>query len=334
MPFLSHLKNIVLFLVIVVDIGILGYHVIEGYGWLDALYMTVITLTTVGFHEVHPLSPRGQIFTIVLLMSGLGVVFYTLVAVVERVVEGEFQQFFGRRRMQKSIEALSAHYIVCGFGRIGEVICRELSSKPTPFVTIDNEEGRLHRAETAQYLVYQGDATEEKTLTAVGVTKARGLFATLSNDAANVFLTLTAKGLNPSLFVVARAESERSEPTLKRSGADVVISPYAMGGHRMAQAALRPAVVDIIDLATHYQSLELQMEEFPIPAGSWCCEQRLYDAEFHARPGIIVVAIKQSSGRMVFNPDPNEILHAGDSLIVLAEAKNLKMIEQHLFQGL
>jgi len=331
--FLSGVRLAILFLAVVVAAGIGGYHALEGYTWLEALYMTAITLSTVGFHEVRPLSPSGQIFTILLLAGGLGVVFYTMVAVAEKVVEGEFQQFFGRRRMQKRIEALTNHYLVCGFGRIGEVVCRELASKPVPFVVIEQQEERVREAETAQYLVLQGDATDEKVLLVAGVTQAKGLFAALTTDAGNVFMTLTAKELNPALFVVARAETERSERTLLRSGADKVISPYALGGHRMAQAALRPAVVDVSDLATHYHSLELQLEEIGVPAHSPCNGVALRDSGLWEQPGVMVVAIKRASGKMLFNPAPGERIEAGDSLIALAEAPQLREIEKRVRGG-
>jgi voltage-gated potassium channel len=330
---LSGLRLAALLFVAVSTVGVVGYHVLEGYTWLEALYMTVITLSTVGFGEVRPLHPVGRVFTILLLAGGLGVVFYTMVTVTERVVEGEFQQFFGRRRMHKRIGMLSNHYLVCGFGRIGEVVCRELASKPAPFVVIEQQEERIREAEANQYLVLQGDATEEKTLLAAGVRQARGLFAALATDAGNVFVTLTAKELNPALFVVARAETERSERTLLRSGADKVISPYAMGGHRMAQAALRPAVVDIIDLATHHQSLELQLEEIPVPVSSPCNGVALRDSGLWEQPGVMVVAIKRASGKMLFNPAPGEKIEAGDSLIALAEAPQLKEIERRVRGG-
>lgn len=326
----SSLRSAIFLLLGVITIGVLGYRVLENFSWLDAFYMTAITLSTVGFREVQPLSPTGQIFTMFLLAGGLGVVLYTLTAVMEKVVEGEFQQFFGRRRMQKQIEALTDHYIVCGFGRIGEIVCRELVSKPVPFVIIEKDAERSRTAEAAQYLVLTGDAADEETLITVGAKRAKGLFATLATDADNVFVTLTAKGVNSALFVVARAESDRSERTLLRAGADKVISPYAMGGHRMAQAALRPAVVDIIDLATHHQSLELQMEEVSITAASLSKGRTLREAGLSEQPGIIIVAIKRASGRMLFNPQPEERLAVGDSVIALAEAPQLKEIERRL----
>ncbi len=325
---MSRLRVAVLFIAAVVVTGVMGYRFLEGYTWLEALYMTVITLTTVGFQEVRPLTPTGRIFTIALLVGGLGVVFYTAVAVAQNVVEGEFQQFFGRRRMERKIGSLTDHYLVCGFGRIGEVVCRELASKPVPFVVIEQREERVRKAEEAQHLVLEGDASDEKVLLSAGVMKAKGLFATLPNDAHNVFVTLTAKELNPSLFVVARAETDRSERTLTHAGADKVISPYAMGGHRMAQAALRPAVVDIIELVTHYQSLELQLEEVVVPAKSPCEGVSLRDSGLREQLGVIVVAIKRASGGMIFNPSADERIEAGDRLIALGEPMRLKELER------
>lgn len=319
-----------LFLGVVVITGIAGYHFLEGYTWLEALYMTIITISTVGFREVRPLSPTGMIFTIALLIGGLGVVLYTAVTVTTKVVEGEFQQFFGRKRMEKRIDALADHYLVCGCGRIGEVICRELASKPVPFVVIEQEEGRVRKVEEAGYLLLKGDATDEKVLLAAGAMKAKGLFATLPVDADNVFVTLTAKELNPSIFVVARAETERSERTLAHAGANKVISPYAMGGHRMAQAALRPAVVDIIELATHYHSLELQLEEIVVPPGSPCEGVTLRDSGLRQEPGVIVVAIKQASGGMIFNPSADEKIEAGDRLVALGEVARLRGLERRV----
>jgi voltage-gated potassium channel len=326
----SGLRGAIFAFLVVVVFGVVGYRVIEGYSWLDAWYMTVITLTTVGYREVQPLSGRGQVFTMLLLVGGVGIVFYTVVTVVGKAVEGEFQQSFGRRRMQKRIEALAEHYIVCGFGRIGEVVCRELASKPVPFVVIEQQEERARDAEAAQYLVFQGDATDEKDLVAAGIMKAKGLFAVLPNDAGNVFVALTGKELNPSLFVVARAETDRSERRLVHAGADKVVSPYEMGGRRMAQAALRPAVVDIIDLATHSQGLELQMEEIGVPAASPYKDLPLHETGLYGQPGVIIVAIKRASGKMLFNPTPAEKIESGDSLIVLAETPQLKEIERRV----
>lgn len=319
-----------LFLAVVVIIGIVGYRFLEEYTWLEAFYMTIITISTVGFREIRPLSPAGMIFTIGLLFAGLGVVLYTAVTVTTKVVEGEFQQFFGRKRMEKRIDTLANHYLVCGYDRIGEVVCRELASKPVPFVVIERKEERIRKVEEAGHLLLRGDATDEKVLLAAGVMKAKGLFATLPVDADNVFVILTAKDLHPSLFVVARAETERSERTLGHAGADKVISPYAMGGHRMAQAALRPAVVDIIELATHYQSLELQLEEIVVPPGSPGEGVTLGDSGLCQEPGVIVVAIKRAAGGMIFNPSTDEKIEAGDHLVALGEAIRLRGLERRV----
>jgi voltage-gated potassium channel len=206
----SRLRVAFLLVVLVIVTGVLGYRFVAEYPWFDALYMTIITLTTVGFFEVHPLSPAGRGFTMVLLVAGLGIVFYTVVTLAESVVEGEFQRVFGRRRMEQRIAALRAHYVVCGFGRIGEVVCRELGAKPVPFVVIEHDAERVRTAEAAQYLVLHGDATHEATLLMAGVQQAQGLFAALPTDSANVFVTLTAKELNPRLQVIVRAETEHS----------------------------------------------------------------------------------------------------------------------------
>jgi voltage-gated potassium channel len=313
--------------VIAVVTGVLGYRFLEHYTWLDALYMTIITLSTVGFQEVKPLGTAGRLLTMGLLVGGLGVVFYTAAALAESIVEGELQRFFGRRRMEKIVEALREHYLVCGFGRIGAVVCHELAAKPVPFVVIEQQEEPARKAEMHRYPVLHSDATNEQVLLQAGVMRAKGLFAILSTDADNVFVTLTAKQLNPQLFVVARAEAEQSEKTLRRAGADKVISPYAMGGHRMAQAALRPAVVDVIDLATHHQSLEIQLEEIGVPPQSPCDGMILRDSGLRERFGVIVVAIKRASDRMVFNPSPDEKIAAGDRLVVLADATRLKDVE-------
>lgn len=328
MTALAELRTAALFILGVVVVGVLGYRLLEGYSWLEAFYMVAITLSTVGYREVRPLSPTGQIFTMFLLAGGIGAFFYTAVAMVEKVVQGEFQQFFGKRRMQKKIDALNEHYLVCGYGRIGEVICRELASKPVPFVILEQLEDRVREAEANGYLAFHGDATDEKVLLTAGVQRALGLFASLANDAGNVFVTLTAKELNPALVVVARAENEQSERILLRSGANKVISPYVMGGHRMAQAALRPAVVDIIDLATHHQSLELQLEEVSIPPSSPCLGKSLKEAGLYKQTGLIVVAIRRISGKMVFNPSSEDCFEPGDRLIALAEAPQLKEIER------
>ena len=325
---LTRLRAAALLVVVVVLAGVLGYRFIEAYTWFDALYMTAITLSTVGFQEVHPLSRAGRLFTMGLLAAGVGVVYYTVVALAGQVVEGEFQRFFGRRRMEKRIGTLHEHYLVCGFGRIGEIVCRELITKPMPFVIIEHNAERVRMAEMAQYLVFQGDATDEHTLLAAGMMRAKGLFAALPNDASNVFVTLSAKQLNPALVVIARAETEHSARTLRRAGADQVVSPYAIGGHRMAQAALRPAVVDVIDLATHSQSLEIQLEEIGVPPHSPWDGVVLRESGLRERFGVIVVAIKRASDKMVFNPSPEERIAAGDRLVVMAEAARLREVEE------
>jgi voltage-gated potassium channel len=314
----------------VIVFGTLGYRYLEAYPWLDALYMTVITISTVGFQELRPLSTAGRLFTMVLLFAGLGVVLYTAGAITRQIIEGEIRQFFGRRRMERQIASLRDHYVVCGFGRIGEAICEELASGPVPFVVVEGDADRARKAQGAKYLVVEGDATEDSILHAAGVPRAKALFASLPTDAANVFVTLTAKEINPALHVVARAETRRSERTLIHAGADKVVYPYLIVGHRMAQAALRPAVLDIVDLATHSQSLELRLEEIGVPASSRLPDTTMGDARFEERFGVIVAAVKRASGKMLFNPGAEEKFEAGDSLVILGEPTGLRALDQWL----
>src|SRR5262245_56933118 len=247
-----------------------------------------------------------------------------------RVVAGEFQRVFGRRRMEQRIAALTAHYVVCGFGRIGEVVCWEQRAKPVPFVVIENDAERVHSAEATQYLVLHGDATNEATLLTAGVQQAQGLFAALPRDAANVFVTLTAKELYPQLQVIVRAETEHRARILRHAGAGRVVSPYAIGGHRMAQAALWPAVVDVIDLATHSQSQEIRLEDIGVPPQSPMAGVMLRDSGLRERFGVIVVAIKRAADTRIYNPAPEEQVEAGERLVVLAEAARFKEVEEHI----
>jgi voltage-gated potassium channel len=323
----SRLRIAILLVVLVIVTGVLGYRFLADYPWFDALYMTIITLTTVGYLEVHPLSPTGRGFTMALLVAGVGIVLYTVVTLAESVVQGEFQRFFGRRRMEQRIAALTAHYLVCGFGRIGEVVCRELRAKPVPFVVIEHDAERVCLAEAAQYLVLQGDATNEATLLTAGVQQAQGLFATLPSDAANVFVTLTAKQLNPRLRTIVRAETEHSARTLRHAGADQVVSPYALGGHRMAQAALRPAVVDFVQLVTSAGELELGIEQVRVTDASPLCGQSLASGNVRQQFGVVVVGIQRTSGRMEFNPAPEAVIQPGDFLIVMGKPDSLKQLE-------
>lgn len=299
---------------------------LEGYGFREALFATVTTLSTVGV-QVRPLGAGGQVLTIVLIVLGLGVVLYTAALVTQQMIEGELQAIFGRRRMQRRIEAMTDHVIVCGFGRIGRMVCRELQAKPLPFVVIERDPAVFARAEEEGHAAIGADSTDEDALRQAGIARASALVAALGSDAENVFITLTARSLHPKLTVVARAESEAGADRLRQAGATRVVSPYAIGGHRMAQAILRPAVLDFVDLATHHRSLELQLEEIPVGrAGSG----PLAESGVRDHVDVMILAIRKMSGETRFNPAPEELLTAGDRLLAVGEAASLKALERRL----
>jgi voltage-gated potassium channel len=309
----------------VISFGTLGYMLIEGWGLLDALYMTIITLASVGYKEVHELSSNGRIFTIVFIIGGVGTVAYALSAGVKIILEGELQDVFGRRRLENKIKGLKDHYIICGYGRIGKIICRELKEKNQKFVVI--EKGPNLAVDTEDTLIVQGDATRDEALKEVGIDRAKGLISVLPTDAENLFVVLSARGLNPHLSIVARAGEEGSEKKLLRAGADKVVSPYHIGGLRIAHTILKPAVVDFIEFATKSGNIDLQMEEVSIQESSQLSGLTLDECGFGRELGVIIVAIKKSDGDLKFNPTFRSAIHAGDTLIALGETSKLKILE-------
>ena len=323
-----HLKQSLIVLGLLVTVGSAGYMSIEGWSLLDSLYMTVITLGTVGFREVQPLSDTGKIFTMLLIVVGVSVLGYIVGSLAQIMFEGQFQRIIGRKKVEKKIEALNDHYIICGFGRIGALICREFAAKPLPFLVIEKHPEVHEKLHQEEYLHIRGDATEDETLLRAGIKRAKGLISVVTSDTENVYITLTARGLNPDLYILARSGEEGSEIKLKRAGANKVISPYVIGGSRMAQAILRPNVVDFIEIATGREHLDLQMEEILVPAHSQFAGESLISSGFRKETGVIIVGIKKSNGKMVFNPAPQTKIEAHDTLIVLGESSAIVKLEQ------
>jgi voltage-gated potassium channel len=312
----------------VIAFGTVGYMIVEEWSFFDSLYMTIITLTTVGYREVHELSHNGQIFTIVLLVGGVGTVFYALGIGAKIIIEGELQEIYGRKRLEKKLKDLREHYIVCGYGRMGKIIARELKHNKLPFSVIEKDDVLLDSDERGEMLIIQGDATKDDLLKRAGIERAKCLISVLPTDAENLYVVLSARGLNPDLLIVARAGEEGSEQKLLRAGADRVVSPYHIGGLRIAHTVLKPAVVDFIEFATKSGNIDLQMEEITIQKGSKLAGLTLDQCGIGRDLGIIIVAIKQVSGEMKFNPTFRTLIEVGDTMIAVGETSKLAVLEQ------
>ncbi len=320
----------ILVMVLVLAAGTVGFMVLEHYTLLDAVYMTVITVSTVGFREVHALDASGRIFVVILIISGLTVMTYTLGSIGRVIVEGSIQRFVGRHRMLRDIDKLRDHYVICGHGRMGQILCEELRSEGVPFVVVEGEPEMAEQLGLKGYLVVAGDATEDDTLRRAGVTRAKGLVAVVSRDVDNLYITLSAREMcrqdNPGLYILCRATDQRASEKIKRAGADRVISPYAIGGMRIVQALLRPSVYDFVDIATQRSGLDLMFEEVHIGAGSRLDGVSVKDSDIRKHYDVIVIAIKKGDGRMVFNPGPDTVMHGDDVLITLGDRNQLQRL--------
>jgi voltage-gated potassium channel len=315
-------------LAVVLTCGTLGYVFIEDWNAWDAVYMTVTTVATVGYREVHPLSLAGQAFTLLLVLVGVSTALYTFSAFATVVVEGGWSKYLGHWRDTRMINSLSDHYVVCGFGRIGSIVANEFKRQKTPYVVVERSADRVREAIAQGHLAVEGDASHEETLKGLGIERARGLVAAVGTDAENVYAVLTARVLKSDLFIIARAEGEDSQQKLKRAGADRVVSPYRIGAVQIAQTALRPAVVDFVEIATSSDNLELSIEEIRIEEGSAIAGQTLSAAIPRDKVNVVVVGIQHAQGRMEFNPTANTVLHGGDHLIVLGSTASLKELER------
>jgi len=322
-------KKLILSIVLLVFInafGVVGYMIIEGWNFRDSLFMTVITITTVGYGEVHDLSPTGEIFTIVLLVLGVGIILYLLGTEAKLLFEGQLENLIGRKRLEKKINELKDHYIICGFGRMGKVIAEEFSEKNIEILII--EKNPVAEIEKGDFLILEGNAENEDVLLSAGIQKAKGLISVLPTDAENIFLVLSARDLNPDLFIVTRASDESSERKILRAGADRVVSPYFTGGIRIANSILKPAVVDFIEYATKSGNLELQLEEIYLSNGSKFNNMTLENTGIGRDLGVIIVAIKKKDGTMEFNPNFDSTINSGDTLVALGESPKLKELEK------
>jgi voltage-gated potassium channel len=322
-----NLRVIGALLVLVMAIGTVGYHFIEGWSWFDGFYMVVTTLTTIGYQEVHPLSHAGRVFNVFVILAGVSLVLLGVGALSQALLEFELQSFFGRRRMEREIGRLDGHYIICGMGRVGRSVARELARKPVPFVIVENAEAKLQRYSVENWLIVTGDATQEQTLRQAQIERARGLIAATTTDATNLYIVLTARGLNPHLKIIARASEDGAEKHLLTAGADSVVSPYSFAGQRIAQSLLRPHVVSFLDTATTHLGMDLEIGEIQVRPQSAFAGKTIESSRIRQDRGVIILAIKRQEG-MRFNPAPDERIQPDDFLIAMGEPAQLRQLEQ------
>lgn len=313
-------------------VGAAGYRFIEGWSVPDVFYMAVITLTTVGFDEVHPLSPAGRTFTMFYSMGGIFVLFYATASIIGAVVRGDLLDLLGSRRMEHQLSHLKDHVIVCGVGRMGRLICQQFSMQRVEFVVIDRDATALDAFDMPYGIPLHGDAASDDVLKRAGVERAKALVSVVASDSDNLYITMSARLASSRLFIIARAEDARSEEKLLRAGASRVVSPYVVGGHHVVQALLRPNVLDFLELATRSEHLELNVEETEVAAASKLAGATIQSSRLRDEHGVIVVAIKRRAGSMVFNPPSSAKLEEGDILIMLGERPALDRVAR-LAQG-
>jgi len=308
---------------VIMMIGTFGYMLIESWTFFDAFYMTIITISTTGFKELKPLSTPGMILTVGLIVTGVLAIAYTGGRGVQVLVES---QILRRKRMSKKLEAVSNHYVICGFGRMGKQIAEHLEESNLSFVIIENEPHNVDRLAELGYMFIDGDATDDEALIKAGVQKAQGLVAVLSTDAENVFTTLSARELNDGIFIVARAIDEGTEGKLKKAGADRVVKPYELGGNRMVQLLLRPGVTDFIEGIARRNDVDISLEQIVVCKGSKLVGLTLAESPIRSELDIIIIAIDKSGGKFDYNPQSSTKIEADDKLIAIGQVENLNKL--------
>ncbi len=311
-------------------LGTAGYMIIEKWNLLDAIYMTIITITTVGFREVKDVSEAGRIFTLFIIFSGMGIMAYTLGMVAQVMVDFQVRSIFGRRKLGSKIKSLKNHYIVCGYGRIGRIIARELKENGIPLLVIDLDPDAKQALDSREIPYIIDDATSEDILIEAGIEKAKGLIAVVLSDADNLFITMTARGLNPDLFILARTDEDHARRKLLRAGADRVVMPYRIGGQKMAHTIIRPAVTEFLEFTVDDQGIELTMEELLVGEKSRLDGVTLADSGIRQEMNVIIVAIRKKDGKMKFNPSSESRIETGDTLIALGHSNDLRRLSSIL----
>ena len=324
------LLHIALAIAAVLAVGTGGFVLLEDYPVFDAFYMSLITIATVGYSEIHPLSLAGRVFNSFLMFFGVGVMFLAIGAVTQSVIQLELGDVIGKRRMKRMIDKLDKHYLVCGFGRVGRGAAAEFQRAGVPFLVIDQDESKVERAVRTGYLAVAGDSTNDEVLKEGGIMRARGVVASLATDADSLFLVLSAKTLNPMVNVSARVNEEEAEQKLRRVGADVILRPYRMTGYRLAQSLLRPHVTEFLDFTTQNLGLDVSIEQVKVSGSSELAGKSLAQVQVRRELGVIVLAIRRAGGQMLFNPPADAVIAAGDYLIAMGEAANLRQLERRV----
>lgn len=309
-------------------IGTVGYVLIEGWSFLESAYMVVVTLFTVGFKEVHPLSRGGEVFTMAVIITGVGTAVYAGGKSVELIVEGELAGYQKRKRMDKKIRDLNEHYIICGFGRVGHQVSETFDSEGIPYVVIDSKKESADELEQKGALGIVGDATSDNLLTEAGILKAKGLVACSDSDVVNVFITLSARALNPDLYIVARAGLKDTEKKLLMAGANRVISPYYISGIRMASLATRPVASDFLDIVTHGGSVDFKLFEITVPENSGFVNKTIKESSIRDSSGVAVLAIKKADGFFDLQPRASSIIHENDVLVLIGTQEQYEKLEK------
>jgi voltage-gated potassium channel len=308
--------------------GTLGFKLLLGMGWFDCFYFSLITLTTTGYGEPPGMTEVARYFTSLLIILGVGIIGYALTAVAQAVVQFELISTFGKRKMFRDINKLKGHYIVCGSGRIGSGIVREIARRGHDFVVIEQDESIADKLLGQGFLVLMGDSTSDEVLRGAGIERARGLVCAVSSDPDNLYITLTARDINKDLYIISRANEESAIKRLLKAGANKVVSPSITGANQMAQMLLRPAVADFIELATMTEQLELEMEQVEIITGSPFINAQLKDTDIRSSLNVIVIAIKRKRGDMIFNPSADTVIEENDALVVIGSHENLEALER------
>ena len=315
---------------IAVCVGVLGYHFIEGMSFLDAAYMTTITIATVGYKEVQPLSSAGKLFTIVFIVFGVATVVYTAGSIIDFIIEGNIFGIRRRRKMDEKVKQMKDHYIICGYGRVGHQIAADLMMQKKPFVVVDPKESIAEELNNKNIPYYIGNISDDVLLEKAGISRAKGLFAAADSDVENVYVALAAKVVNPDIFIVARASHKETESKMKKAGAAKVISPYYIAGSRMASMAVSPVAVEFLDIATGSDNVEMWVREFHIDDGSPLAGKTLGEANVRKATGTMILSIKKASGGFELSPKSSSLIEKNDILVALGTGQQLNCLENVL----